>query len=479
MANENASERNHLMSKKIVIIGGGPGGYVAAIRAAQLGAKVDLVEKEYLGGTCLNVGCIPTKALLHAAETFQAVLHGAAIGLKVDDPRIDWPAVSKYKAGVVNRLVKGVESLLKANGVTVHRGHAHVKDATTVMVNGTAISADAIILATGSEPAKINFPGADLPGVIDSTGALVLEKLPGSLAILGGGVIGVEFASMYNAFGCKVTVIEMLPQILPGIDGEIAQQVRNDIVGKGVNVLTGAKLTKVAGKAPALSVTFEADGQAKTISTEAVLVAVGRRPRTQGMGLEEAGIAMERGRIIVDEHFATNIPGIYAIGDCSSPIMLAHVASAQGIAAVEDALGHPAAHYGHIVPACIYTHPEVAAVGLTEEQAKAQGIAYKKGVFQLAANGKSLIESGGTGMIKVIAGAQHGEILGVHIFGPRATDLITEGALAMRLEATVDELVSTIHAHPTVGEAMAEAALAVDGIAIHWPPAKKPALAVA
>lgn len=461
------------MSKKVIVIGGGPGGYVAAIRAAQLGAEVQIVEAENLGGVCLNVGCIPTKAMIHVAEGYESALHSSALGLKIGSVEVEWPKVLSYKGKIVDRLVKGVEGLLKANKVTIHRGRAELKDSRTVVVNGKDLSADAIILATGSDPAKINFPGADLPGVIDSTGALSLPERPKSMAILGGGVIGIEFASMYSAFGAKVTVIEMLPDIMAGIDSEIVAAVRGDIVRKGVNVLTNAKLTGAKQNGALLDVSYEVGGEVKSVTVEKLLVAVGRRPRTQNIGLEAVGVNTERGRILVDANFQTNVPGVYAIGDCSSPIMLAHVASAQGVAAVEHALGHKAAYFGNIIPACIYTTPEVASVGMTEDKLKTAGIAYKKGVFQLAGNGKSLIEADGVGMVKILAGQKHGEILGVHIYGPRATDLITEAALAMRLEATVDELISTIHAHPTVGEAMAEAALAVDGIAIHWPPTGK------
>lgn len=459
--------------KDVLIVGGGPGGYVTAIRAAQLGAKVQLVEQEYFGGTCLNVGCIPTKAMLHAAETYQSVLHGAAVGVTAEAVTVDWPTVLKYKAGIVGRLVKGVEGLLKANGVMIHRGTAVLKNAQTVEVNGKSLKADAIIWASGSEPVKLKFPGADLPGVIDSTTALSLDKVPVSMVILGGGVIGVEFAALYNSFGCKVTVVEMQPQILPGIDGEIAQQVRSEVVSQGVTIYNDARLTEVQQQDGQLVAVVEVGGKVQNFPAETVLVAVGRRPRTADMGLEEAGVALERSRVVVDENFMTTVPGVYAIGDCSSPIMLAHVASAQGVAAVEHALGHEALYCGNIIPACIYTHPEMASVGMTEEQLKAKGIAYKKGVFPLAGNGKALIESGGKGLVKILAGKRYGEILGVHMFGPRATDLITEAALAMRVEATVDELISTIHAHPTVGEAMAEAALAVNDIAVHWPPIKK------
>ncbi len=462
--------------KRIVVIGGGPGGYVAAIRAAQLGAEVRLVESEHIGGTCLNVGCIPTKALLHAAELYHAVTHGASHGIKAGNVTVDWQAVLARKRAVVTRLVRGVEGLLKANGVTVHRGPGALAGPRAVAVGGenpVTLEADAIILATGSEPVRLNFPGHDLPGVIDSTAALALPAVPASLAIVGGGVIGVEFAALYRAFGAEVTVIEMLPQILPPVDGEIAALVRAHLAKQGIKFLTGARLDEVKQAANGLTAIVAAGDQSEEITAEKILIAVGRRPRTAGLGLEAAGVALERGRVTVDANFATNIPGVYAIGDVNGLIMLAHAASAQGIAAVEHALGHRAAYHGHTIPACIYTSPEVAGVGLTEETAKARGLAYHTGIFPLAGNGKALIESGGTGQVKIIAGAKHGEILGVHIFGPRATDLIAEAALALRLEATVDELITTIHAHPTVSEAIGEAALAVTGAAIHWPPARK------
>jgi len=464
------------MTKNIVIIGGGPGGYVAAIRAAQLGAEVHLVEKQHIGGTCLNVGCIPTKAILHTAELYHAVTHGASLGLKAENVTVDWPAVMNRKRAVVTKLVRGVEGLLKANGVTVHRGAASFKGPRTVAVAGDApvvLDAAAVIIAAGSEPVRLSFPGADLPGVIDSTAALALPAVPASLAIVGGGVIGVEFAAMYRAFGAEVTVIEMLPEILPPVDGEIAALVRGHLAKQGVRFLTGARLTAVEKHPAGLAATVAVGDKSETIPAEYVLVAVGRRPSSEGLGLENAGVALERGRVKVDANFATNVPGIYAVGDVNGLAMLAHAASAQGIAAVEHALGHRSAYHANTIPACIYTSPEVAGVGLSEQAARAQGLAYKTGVFPLAGNGKALIESGGAGLVKIISGAKHGEILGVHIFGPRATDLIAEAALALRLEATVDELVTTIHAHPTVSEAIGEAALSVAGAAIHWPPARK------
>lgn len=463
------------MKKRIVIIGGGPGGYVAAIRAAQLGAETHLVEAEHVGGTCLNIGCIPTKAILHTAELYHAVLNGALLGLKAEGLSVDWPAVMERKNTVVARLVRGVEGLLKANGVSVYRGRGRL-NGRAVEISGdkpAVLEADAVILATGSEPVRLRFPGADLPGVIDSTAALSLPSIPGSLVIVGGGVIGVEFAAMYRAFGAAVTVVEMLPEILPPVDGEIAALVRGELAKLGVRFLTGARLQEIRSAAGGLAAVVNTGDAPQEITAQYVLVAVGRAPRIDGLGLEAAGIAVERGRIKVDDRFRTTIPGVYAIGDCNGQIMLAHAASAQGIAAVEHALGHSGNYLGHIIPACIYTSPEVAGVGLTEEAARSQGLEYKTGVFPLAGNGKALIESGGIGQVKIISGARHGEILGVHIFGPRATDLIGEAALAIRLEATVDELVTTIHAHPTVSEAIGEAALAVTDAAIHWPPSRR------
>ena len=465
------------MAKKVIVIGGGPGGYVAAIRAAQLGAETHLVEKENLGGTCLNVGCIPTKALLHTSELYRMVKHGERIGLKGESVTLDWPALLNRKQSVVRRLVGGVGGLLKANGVAVHKGVGEVAGVGTVKVHGDkeeVLTADVIIVASGSVPVKLNFPGADLPGVIDSTGALSLPKPPASMVIVGGGVIGIEIAALYAALDCKVTVVELLPEILPGIDSEIAATLKQTLVKEGVVFMNGAKLDSITQAAGGLAAKVLVGPEAKEIVAETVLVAVGRRAYTDGAGLEAAGVKLERGKVVVDANYRTNVPGIYAIGDCNGLTMLAHAASHQGIAAVEHALGHaPAAHGQPIVPACIYTSPEAAAVGITEDKAKEQGIAYKKGIFPLAGNGKSMIDEGEAGFIKILAGAKYGEILGVHMVGPRVTEMIGEATLAMRLEATVDELVTTIHAHPTVAEAIGEAALAVDGLAIHWPPAAK------
>ena len=394
-----------------------------------------------------------------------------------DSVQIDWKALMNRKNSVVRRLVGGVAGLLKANGVTVYKGMAELTGPGEVRVHGdkaTTLSADAVILSTGSVPVKLNFPGADLPGVVDSTGVLSLAKLPESIAIIGGGVIGVEFAALYAALGSKVSVVELLPEILPGIDSELARNLKQSLTKTGVSFLNGAKLESISQASGGLSAKVLLGTETKEIAAEIVLVAVGRRAYTDGAGLEAAGVKLERGKVVVDEHYQTNLPGVYAIGDCNGITMLAHAASHQGIAAVEHALGHGAAGHGQpIVPACVYTHPEVAAVGITEDKAKELGIAYKKGVFPLAGNGKSMIDEGEGGFVKILAGAKYGEILGVHMIGPRATEIIGEATLAMRLEATVDELVSTIHAHPTVSESLGEAALAVDNLAIHWPPGMK------
>lgn len=453
----------------MIVLGGGPGGYVATIRAAQLGAEVHLVEAEKVGGTCLNVGCIPTKVLLHTAELYQSVLYGESIGLKAGNVEIDWDVLMQRKQTVIDRLVGGVEGLLKANKVKIHKGRGVLEDAHTVRIGeNEVLNGDYIILALGSVPVHLNFPGADLPGVIDSSDALSLSKPPASIVIVGGGVIGVEFASLYASLGCKTTVVELLPEILPMIDGEMTALIKAEMEKLGVTFMNQAKLTKVEQGSDCLISNIDCDEDEQQLSSELVLVAVGRKPNTESVGLEKLGIQMDRNKILVNNSFETNIPGVYAIGDCNGQIMLAHAASAQGIAAVEHALGHQPAYFPDTIPSCIYTGPEVAGVGMTEEQVKEQGIAYKVGRFPLAGNGKTVIENDGVGMVKIIAGKKHGEILGVHIMGPRATDIIAEAALAIRLEATEDELISTIHAHPTISESMGEAALSLEGIAIHW-----------
>jgi dihydrolipoamide dehydrogenase len=462
--------------KKVVVIGGGPGGYVAAIRAAQLGGDVTLVEKARLGGTCINVGCIPTKALLHASEVLETIRNGAAIGIDAGSPVVDWSRVHEHKNAIISQLVKGIHGLLGSNGVSLLQGEGSFLDEKTLAVRtgkGTEkIQGDVFIIASGSEPVSPPIPGIDLEGVIDSTGALELQDIPSSMVIVGGGVIGIEFASLYKSFGCDVTIIEMLPDILPGADREVASTMRRIFERKGITIHTGSRVSSLAVKGGSLTVTANLEGEEKTLKAEKVLVAVGRRPLTGKLNLEAAGVRSEKGRIQVDEHQRTNKRNIYAVGDCCSPIMLAHVAMREGIVAAENIFGQ-AVKMDHLTtPGCVYTSPEVAWAGMTEEQARSEGKGVRTGIFPLVANAKSLTLGETSGMIKIIADEKYGEILGVHIIGPRATDLITEGALALRLEATLEEIADTIHAHPTVGEAMAEAANVALGMGIHISSAK-------
>lgn len=460
------------MSKRIIIIGGGPGGYVAAIRAAQLGAEVHLVEKDNLGGTCLNVGCIPTKALLHTAEQYSQLRKAAKHGLFADNPRVDWEVLMKHKAGIVNQLVSGVMGLLKSNNVTIHKGLATFKDNQTVVVHGSEeyeLTADAIVLAVGSKTVNIKFPGSELEGVIDSTQALELPQIPTSMIIVGGGVIGTEFAALYSALGTKITIVEMLPEILPPVDAQTAAIIRNELKKQGVKIMVESVLTEVEKKGSNLIAKIKTKDGEQELEGQYVLVAVGRKPNTDNCKLETANIQMDRSAIMVNDYFQTNIPNIYAIGDCNARMMLAHAASAQGIAAVEHIMGHKTSYNSSIIPYCVYCTPEIAGVGITENQAKESGIPYKSSQFSMAGNGKSLIEGCPTGLIKIIAEAESGKILGAHMIGPRATDLIAEIAVAMTLDATADDIAATIHAHPTISEAVAEAAHGVNGHALHWP----------
>ncbi len=459
----------------VAVIGGGPGGYVAAIRAAQLGGKVTLIEKNKLGGTCLNVGCIPTKALLHAAEALTEAKEMAEYGINVEVKSVDWNKVQTKKSAITAQLVNGVTGLMKANKIKVVEGTAAfaAKDTLTVTKkDGTKenMSFDKIIIAAGSVPAVPPIPGVkENASCVDSTGALSFETLPESLLVIGGGVIGIELATAYSKFGTAVTVVEAAPKLLPMMDGELTAQLRKLMEARGINIMTDAKVQSVEAAAAGAKVNVEIGGKVQAFEAEKVLVAVGRRTDTAALNLDAVGIANDRGRITVNDKMETNVPNVYAIGDCLGKVMLAHVASAQGEVAAENALGESAVYNGATNPSCVYTDPEFAGVGLTEEKAKELGIAYQVGKFPLMANGKSLIMNGGVGSIKFIIGKEYKEVLGVHILGPRATDLIGECALAIGMEATVEDIIATIHAHPTVTEAVREAALAAEKRAIHIP----------
>lgn len=467
------------MAQKVVVIGAGPGGYVAAIRLAQLGAEVILIEKDKLGGTCLNVGCIPTKVLLHCAEVVNNLEEAQELGVKVDSSSINWDKVQEKRKKISSQLVMGVGSLVKANKIKLIEGSASFVDKHTLNVvkkdkTEEKLTFDKLIIASGSVPAIPPIPGVkECPACIDSTAALELDKVPKSMLVIGGGVIGIEMATAYSAFGTKVTIVEALPKILPLMDTELSKMLKKSMQEKNIEILTGTKVLSVETTALGAKVNVETEQGNKSFEAEKVLVAVGRRTYTESLDLAAADIANDRGRITVNDKMQTNVEGIYAIGDCLGKVMLAHVASAQGEVAAENIMGANKKFNGATSPSCVYTDPEFAGVGLTEEQAKEQNKAYEVGRFPLAANGKALIANGGQGVVKVIKGKEYNEILGVHILGPRATDLIAEAALMVGMEATAEDVIETIHAHPTLTEAVREAVLASEGIAIHIPNKKK------
>ena len=464
---------------KLAVIGGGPGGYVAAIRAAQLGAEVTLIEKNAMGGTCLNVGCIPTKALIHSADLYHEIQKDAAKnGILVGEVSIDFAAMQKRKQTVVKQLVNGVGGLMGANGIQVIKGTAKMKGVAEVEVEtaeGTeSLSFDKVLIASGSVPSAVPIPGHDLDGVVDSTGALNFEEIPKSLCIIGGGVIGIEMAHVYQRLGTKVTIVEMLPDILMNLDADITAPIKKLFKKNKVDILLETKVGSIEKTEEGLLVNMtDKEGTAKSVTAEKVLMCVGRKPQTAELGLEEIGVATERGRIVVDENYQTNVENLYAIGDCIGGIMLAHVASAEGIAAVEKMMGQESHIDFRTVPSCVYTSPELSGVGLTEKEAIAKGVNYEVGKFPLVGNGKSLIIGETSGLVKIIADKETGEVLGMHMCGPNATELIVEGALAIHKKATVEDLLATVHAHPSVGESLQEAAHAVFGNALNMPPVRK------
>ena len=454
----------------VLVIGGGPGGYVAAIRAAQLGAKVTLAERAEIGGTCLNRGCMPTKALLHSSEVYELATNSVDIGIIGRDVAVDWPRVQATRQSVSDKLTGGVRALMRANKVTVVEGEAKFTGPKTVKVGDKTLNPDKIIIAVGSKPVMPPIPGLkECPACIDSTACLKLDHIPESLVVIGGGVIGVELGSVYRRFGSKVSVLELQDRILPQMDGELAELAAAQLVAEGMDLRTGAKVTRVDTTTNGAAVHAEIGGKDTVFEAEKVLVCVGRSPNLEGLGLDKAGIAVEGGFIKVDKRLETSVPGVFAVGDCSGRLMLAHAAMAMGEAAAKNAMGGEAGFNEDMSPACAYVGPEIAGVGYTEERAKELGIEYIVGRFPTSANGRSLVSGCTGGIIKVLAGPKFGEILGVHILAPSATELIEEAALAIRLEATLDELTDTIHCHPTVAEALREAALAAQKRAIHIP----------
>ncbi len=457
----------------ILVIGAGIGGYVAAIRAAQLGAHVGIVEKQYVGGTCLNVGCIPSKALLHVAQVYAELKELDKLGITLAaPPTIDMAVAVAFKDKVVKQLTGGVGQLLKANKVALFEGAAEALSPTQVRVkmnDGSTqeLTARKLILATGSETIRPPFPGIDGKNVIFSTEALAMQQVPESLVCIGGGVIAVELACMFQALGTQVTIVEMLPALIANEDEEASQALTRSLSKRGITVATGAKVESISDAEGKKRVTATTASGAKTFDGEYVLVAVGRKAYTQGIeALVSAGLAMDRGKVVANERMETNLPGVYAIGDVVGRTWLAHVAETEGEVAAENAMGHEARMEYNVVPRVIYTFPEIAAVGLTEKQAREGSGSVRAEKFPWVANGKALATGETEGFTKVILG-EYGEILGAVIFGPDATNLITEFSLAMRAELTADELLATIHPHPTYSEALREATLAAEGRAIH------------
>jgi dihydrolipoamide dehydrogenase len=454
----------------LVVLGGGPGGYVAAIRGAQLGMRVACVEKEdALGGTCVRVGCIPSKALLDSTELFDQIRHKSKLhGITVGEPEMDVPAMLKRKDAVVKSNTDGVQFLFKKNKIEWVRGFGRLASPDTVEVEGSegkrTLKGKHVLLATGSVPVELPFLRFDHERIVDSTGALAFSEVPEHLVVVGGGVIGLELGSVWLRLGAKVTVLEMADTILPGMDAEIVRQADRIFRKQGFDVRTKTRVTGAERKGDRVHVSVEG---AEPIEADYVLVAVGRRAYTDGMGFEEAGIPMERGVIRVDARFHTGVGNVYAIGDAIGGRMLAHKAEEEGVAAVEFAAGK----HGHVnydaVANVVYTWPEIASVGMTEEETKATGREYRVGKFPFQANGRARAMAETDGMVKVIADAETDRLLGLHILGPRASDLIAEAALAMEFESSAEDIAISVHAHPTLPEAVKEAALAAIGRAIH------------
>ena len=457
------------MSHDLVVIGSGPGGYVCAIKAAQHGLKVAVVEKwPTLGGTCLNIGCIPSKALLHASEMFEAAGHSfATFGIRVGKPELDLKAMLGHKDSVVESNVSGVAYLFKKNRIDIVHGTGSVAGPGRVSVakaDGATevLEAKAIVIATGSDSAPLRGIETDEKRIVTSTGALALPEVPKRLLVVGAGVIGLELGSVWRRLGSEVTVVEFLDRILPGLDGEVARQAQRILQKQGFAFRLSQKVTVIDQSGPALKVTVEpaAGGTSEVIETDVVLVAIGRRPYTAGLGLKEAGVALdERGRVKVDAHFQTNVPGIYAIGDVIAGPMLAHKAEEEGVALAEILAGE-AGHvdYG-LIPSVVYTHPEIASVGRTEEELKAAGTEYRVGKFPFSANGRARAMAEKDGFVKVLADAATDRVLGVHIVGPYAGELIAEACVLMTFAGAAEDLGRICHAHPTLSESVKEAAL--------------------
>ncbi|MFD0860064.1 dihydrolipoyl dehydrogenase [Roseovarius aquimarinus] len=456
----------------VIVIGSGPGGYVAAIRCAQLGLKTACVEgRETLGGTCLNVGCIPSKALLHASHMLHEAEHNfAAMGLKGKSPSVDWKQMQDYKQETIDGNTKGIEFLFKKNKIDWIKGWASIPEAGKVKVGDDTHEAKNIIIASGSEPAGLKGVEVDEKTVVSSTGALELAKIPKKMVVIGAGVIGLEMGSVYSRLGAEVTVIEYLDAITPGMDAEVQKTFQRILKKQGIEFIMGAAVQGCDVKGGKATVTYKLrkDDSEAEIEADTVLLATGRKPFTDGLGLDKLGVEMsDRGQIKTDDHWQTNVKGIYAIGDAIDGPMLAHKAEDEGMACAEVLAGkHGHVNYG-VIPGVIYTHPEVASVGATEEELKKEGRAYKAGKFSFMGNGRAKANFAADGFVKILADKETDRILGCHIIGPSAGDLIHEVCVAMEFGAAAQDLALTCHAHPTYSEAVREAALACGDGAIH------------
>ena len=465
------------MDVDIAVLGGGPGGYTAAIRAAQLGAKVACIEKEPdLGGTCLRVGCIPTKAWVQTAHFLhQANDTFAKLGVQVDGPRLDFAAANEWKAGVVKQMTGGVASLLKANGVEWVKGFGRFKDANTIAVEGGEdVTFKSAIVASGSSPLRPPIPGLESDLCVDSTGLLAQTEVPKRLVVLGGGIIGCEFASIFNRFGSEVTIVEMLDTLIPQEDADAAKELAKAFGKRGIALHLGKQCTKVEQKGNALTVHF---GDGETVDCDLMLVSVGRGPFVEGIGLEAAGVQFDKRKgIAADEHRRTSVPHIYAVGDCAGYWQLAHTAFREGEVAAENACGHEAVVSNRAVPRPIYTDPEIAGVGLTEAEAREQyGDDVEVGMFPWVANARAVMQGETTGWVKSIHESRYGELLGLVMVGPHVTDMIEAGVVAIDAESTVETVGDGMAPHPTLSEAIKEACLVALGRAIHVPNKRKKA----
>ncbi|MCA8909164.1 MAG: dihydrolipoyl dehydrogenase [Rhodospirillaceae bacterium] len=456
----------------VIVIGSGPGGYVCAIKCAQLGLRTACVEKrETLGGTCLNIGCIPSKALLQASEKYdEAAHHLGEFGVTVGDVGFDLAGLMAHKDRTVQANVQGVEFLFRKNKVDWLKGAGKITAPGTVEVDGKAHQAKNIIIATGSEVAPLKGVEIDEERIVSSTGALALAKVPERLVVIGGGYIGLEMGSVWQRLGSKVTVVEFLDRILPGMDGEVSKQMQRILARQGMAFKLGTKVTAATRGDGGVALTIEPakGGDAETLDADVVLLAIGRIPHTGGLGLEDVGVALdERGRVKTDAHFATSVPGIYAIGDVIAGPMLAHKAEEEGVALAERLAGQA----GHVnyeaIPGVVYTWPEAAQVGRTEEQLKADGVAYKVGKFPFTANGRARAMNATDGFVKILADKATDRVLGIHVLGAEAGTIVAECAMAMEFGASAEDIARTCHAHPTLNEAVKEAALAVEGAALH------------